>query len=104
MGTPMNTPFTSLGRRTVRLTAAAVAAVGFAVAPTALFGQVGAQPAVQNVAQPCVNGVVPGNPYIVNCNLGPRPPRVAGSAPDAGAIIACRGWPGCLSWYVNGGP
>jgi hypothetical protein len=26
---------------------------------------------------------------------------VAGAAPDAGAIIACRHHPGCLSWYVN---
>lgn len=57
-------------------------------------------------AQPqvCVNGVVPGNPFVQNCNLPPRQPRVRGAAPDAGAIIACRGWPGCLSWYVNGGP
>ncbi|MUL82130.1 hypothetical protein FZI95_10130 [Mycobacterium sp. CBMA247] len=53
-------------------------------------------------ADPCVNGVIPWNPYVVNCNLQPRQPRVRGSAPDAGAIIACRGKPGCLSWYVNG--
>lgn len=53
-------------------------------------------------AQPCVNGVIPWNPFVVNCNLPPRGPRVRGAAPDAGAIIACRDHPGCLSWYVNG--
>jgi hypothetical protein len=50
------------------------------------------------VGAPCVNGVVPLNPYMVNCNL---PPRVRGQAPDAGAIIACRGVPACLSYFVN---
>ncbi|WP_202915687.1 hypothetical protein [Mycolicibacterium sp. CBMA 234] len=50
----------------------------------------------------CVNGVAPWNPYIVNCNLPTRSiPKVRGAAPDAGAIIACRDKPGCLSWYVN---
>ena len=54
-------------------------------------------------ARPCVNGVVPWNPYVVNCNLPPRKgPKVRGAAPDAGAIIACRNHPGCLAWYVNG--
>lgn len=54
-------------------------------------------------AQPCVNGVIPWNPYVVNCNLPPRKtPKVRGAAPDAGAIIACRHHPGCLAWYVNG--
>ncbi|GAS96358.1 uncharacterized protein RMCC_3324 [Mycolicibacterium canariasense] len=57
--------------------------------------------AVHTLAQPCVNGVVPLNPYVVNCNLGPRPPKIRGSAPDAGAIIACRHDPVCLSYYVN---
>ncbi len=52
-------------------------------------------------AAPCVNGVVPLNPYVVNCNLGQRPPKIRGSAPDAGAIIACRHDPVCLSYYVN---
>ncbi|OBK74631.1 hypothetical protein [Mycobacterium sp. 1274761.0] len=56
----------------------------------------------QASAQPCVNGVIPWNPYVVNCNLPPRGPRVRGAAPDAGAIIACHDHPGCLSWYVNG--
>ena len=49
----------------------------------------------------CVNGVVPLNPYVVNCNLPPRSQHVAGAAPDAGAIIACRHNLTCLSYYVN---
>lgn len=74
-----------------------VAAFALIAGPSAVLSQTA--PAAQ--AQPCVNGVVPGNPYIVNCNLPSRTPKVRGAAPDAGAIIACRHWPGCLSWYVN---
>ncbi|MGB8406534.1 MAG: hypothetical protein WCE30_20965 [Mycobacterium sp.] len=50
----------------------------------------------------CTNGVTPWNPYVANCALGPRPPKIRGSAPDASAIIACRHKPGCLATYVNG--
>ncbi len=49
----------------------------------------------------CVDGVVPLNPYVVNCNLPPRGNQIVGAAPDAGAIIACRHSPTCLSYYVN---
>lgn len=49
----------------------------------------------------CTNGIVPLNPYVVNCNLPPRKSQVIGAAPDAGAIIACRHNPICLSYYVN---
>ncbi len=49
----------------------------------------------------CTNGVVPLNPYVVNCNLPDRGSQVIGAAPDAGAIIACRHSPICLSYYVN---
>ncbi|MCV7177973.1 hypothetical protein H7H98_19830 [Mycolicibacterium sphagni] len=49
----------------------------------------------------CTNGVVPLNPYVVNCNLPSRGSQVIGAAPDAGAIIACRHSPICLSYYVN---
>ncbi|MGV0781618.1 hypothetical protein [Mycolicibacterium sp. XJ775] len=83
--------------------AVGAAAVAVVIAPTAISGQVSAEPA-EIQAEPCVNGVIPWNPYVVNCNLQPRPPRVRGSAPDAGAIIACRGRPGCLAWYINGPP
>ncbi len=86
--------------RPVLLSAAALSVV---VTPTAVSGQI-APPPTETQAQPCVNGVVPWNPYVVNCNLPPRPPRVRGAAPDAGAIIACRDRPGCLAWYINGPP
>ncbi len=45
--------------------------------------------------------MVPLNPYVVNCNLPPRGHQVIGAAPDAGAIIACRHVPSCISYYVN---
>ena len=57
---------------------------------------------------PCYNGVFPLNPYVDNCGMKPRPPRVIGSAPDATALLNCsigsqafRAQ--CLSLYVNGG-
>ena len=78
------------------------AGLGSAVA-LAAAGLVAAAPAVADSGQPCINGVWPLNPYVVNCNLPPRQGRVLGSAPDAGALIACRGNPQCLSLYVNGG-
>ncbi len=81
----------------VHLLTAAAAAAAFLVATPALVSQT----APRASAQPCVNGVIPWNPYVVNCNLPPRGPRVRGAAPDAGAIIACRDHPGCLAWYVN---
>ncbi|WP_301122273.1 hypothetical protein [Mycolicibacterium fortuitum] len=88
-------------QRILRPVAVGAAAVAVVVAPTAVW----ASPKVSEIqAEPCVNGVIPWNPYVVNCNLQPRPPRVRGSAPDAGAIIACRDRPGCLAWYINGPP
>lgn len=60
-------------------------------------------------AAPCYNGIAPLNPYIDNCALPARPPRVLGSAPDQTAILNCSvaggAWRAvCLSQYVNGGP
>ncbi|WGI32545.1 hypothetical protein QDT91_25815 [Mycolicibacterium aubagnense] len=75
-------------------------AIAFTIVPTALRSPA---TSVQAGGDPCVNGVVPWNPYVVNCNLPARNiPKVRGAAPDAGAIIACHGRPVCLSWYVNG--
>ena len=59
-------------------------------------------------ADPCYNGVFPLNPYVNNCAITPRPPRVLGSAPDQTAILNCSigstAWRAqCLSLYVNGG-
>lgn len=86
-------------QRTVRLAGTVVAALGLVAGPSAVL----IQSAPTAEARPCVNGVIPWNPYIVNCNLPPRKiPKVRGAAPDAGAIIACRDRPGCLGWYVNG--
>ena len=57
---------------------------------------------------PCYNGIFPLNPYVDNCAISPRPPRVIGSAPDQTALLNCgvgskafRAQ--CLSLYVNGG-
>ncbi len=86
----------------VRLVVTGTAALAFLIAPTALL-TVNAPPAS---AQPsCYNGVLPWGPFVPSCTVpGPQAPRVRGAAPDANAIIACRNHPGCLSWYVNGGP
>lgn len=91
-------------RRIVRLAAAASAAAALLIGAPALVSQTINPPDTGQVAQPrvCVDGVIPWNPYVVNCNLPPRGPYIRGAAPDAGAIIACRDHPGCLSWYVNG--
>jgi hypothetical protein len=88
----------NIRQRIARLMVSAATAAAFLIATPALFSET----VPQASAQPCVNGVIPWNPYVVNCNLPPRGPRVRGAAPDAGAIIACRDHPGCLSWYVNG--
>ncbi len=85
-------------RRILRLVVTGSAAASFLIAVPAMAGDTD----THQSAQPCVNGVIPWNPFVVNCNLPPRAPRVRGAAPDAGAIIACRDHPGCLSWYVNG--
>ena len=58
---------------------------------------------------PCYNGIAPFNPYIDNCAIPNRPPRVMGSAPDQTAILNCSiggaAWRAvCLSQFVNGGP
>ena len=58
---------------------------------------------------PCYNGIAPFNPYIDNCAIPNRPPRVLGSAPDQTAILNCSvggaAWRAvCLSQFVNGGP
>lgn len=89
----------NLSKPLVRLAGTAAVAFAMIAAPWA----VSTNAPTTTQAQPCVNGVIPWNPYVVNCNLPPRTtPKVRGAAPDAGAIIACRHHPGCLAWYVNG--
>lgn len=85
------------------LGAAALALSVLAIAPAA-----SAAPA-QAPAAPCYNGITPMNPYVDNCAIPARPPRVLGSAPDQTAILNCSvggaAWRAvCLSQFVNGGP
>jgi hypothetical protein len=86
-----------LRRRPSQLIVAGAAALGFLIAPVI----VGAESVTEATAAPCYPGIVPGNPYIPSCNVGPRIPRVRGGPPDQAAVIACRDIPGCLSWYIN---
>ncbi|MHC9293878.1 hypothetical protein ACRCUN_15550 [Mycobacterium sp. LTG2003] len=70
-----------------------------------LVGVTTAMPAP--VANACPSGIyigldAVGAPFPTNCDLVVEPPTVIGSSPSAGAIIACRDLPGCLSNYVNG--
>jgi hypothetical protein len=87
-----------LGRRIVRLIVTGSAAVAFVAAPTVFAGQ----STPEQTAQPCYNGVIPGQPFLPSCSLPGPTNRIRGSAPDATAIIACKHLPGCLAWYVNG--
>ncbi len=86
----------NLEHRLTRVIVTAVAALSFLIAPAMLMVQ-----AAEAQAQGCYPGFVPGNPYVPSCNVGPRTPRVRGGPPDQAAVIACRGIPGCLSWYIN---
>lgn len=83
------------------------AATGFAFVVTASTAGLGVASADTEMPrspdQPCVPGIWVYNPYVVNCGLPPRGTRVIGQAPDAGALIACRGNKQCLSLYINGG-
>jgi hypothetical protein len=91
-------------RRTVVQTALVVAALMLAGGATGVAGAVPSDPVPQ---VPCYNGIAPLDPYVDNCGLQPRPPRVMGSAPDQTAILNCsvggRVWRAvCLSQFVNG--
>jgi hypothetical protein len=52
----------------------------------------------------CSMSVEPLDPFQQTCGIPNKPPVVRGASPGAGAIIACRDHPGCLSYVVNGGP
>jgi hypothetical protein len=87
----------TFGRCVLRLTLAGTAALAFTITPTvSLVNTTG-----EAQAQPCYNGVIPGNPYARSCTLPGNPNKIRGSAPDPAAIIACRHFPGCLAWYIN---
>lgn len=87
----------------VVLSALGAATLTFIAAPPAQAGP------AQTPAAPCYNGITPFNPYIDNCAIPNRPPRVMGSAPDQTALLNCSvggaAWRAvCLSQFVNGGP
>ena len=88
-------------RRLIRFLVTAAAALAFTVAPTAVLMAGSGGPVVSNQAEPCYNGVIPGNPYVPNCTIPGPQNKIRGSAPDANAIIACKHFPGCLAWYIN---
>lgn len=50
----------------------------------------------------CDMNVVPYDPYHQTCGIPNQIPTAPGQAPGAGAIIACRHRPDCLSQAVNG--
>jgi hypothetical protein len=84
------------------------AALVAAAPAAALIVGTGEQPAPRTVAE-CPGGPgisiglnAVGAPFPTNCDLVVQPPAAIGGAPSAGAIIACRDVPGCLSNYVNG--
>lgn len=85
---------------------AGLMAVGIAAA--GLGGPVTA-PAHAVPSAPCYNGIAPMDPYVDNCAIPSRPPRVLGSAPDQTALLNCSVggsvWRAiCISQFVNGGP
>ncbi|MCI4675746.1 hypothetical protein [Candidatus Mycolicibacterium alkanivorans] len=89
--------------RTRRILMAGLAATTLAAALAPAVAETFSPPPPSASAGPpdCVNGIIPLNPYVVNCNLPPRGKQIIGAAPDAGAIIACRHVPMCISYYVN---
>lgn len=87
-------------QRVVVVAGLAAAALTVGLGP-AVSDALASPSAASDFGSSCVNGVVPLNPYVVNCNLPTRGTQVIGAAPDAGAIIACRHQPACLAYYVN---
>jgi hypothetical protein len=83
-----------------RLIIFAAAALALLLAPSALMTEQDSGSA-QPSAQSCYNGVTLLNPWGRSCTIPGPVNKIRGSAPDANAILACKGIPGCLSWYVN---
>jgi hypothetical protein len=88
----------NLKRRIAPVLFSSAAALAFLVVPSAVTA---ATDHSAPVAQPCYNGVTLLNPYARSCTIPGPVNRIRGSAPDANAIIACKGIPGCLAYYVN---
>jgi hypothetical protein len=87
-----------------RLVTASAFAAAIVTAPAvALLAGPSAGPVPQHLAD--CGGIPVGlqglGAYTSNCDLAVQPPAAIGAAPDAGAIVACRNIPGCLSQVVN---
>ena len=89
-----------LKNRFLPLVFSGAAVMAFLVAPSVLMVTPDADNS-RSVAQPCYMGTTFPNPWGRSCTIPGPVNKIRGSAPDANAIIACRGIPGCLSWYVN---
>jgi hypothetical protein len=77
-----------------------IGAVGVASATGLLAMDVATTPQTDVLA--CDMNIVPYDPYHQTCGIPNQIPTAPGQAPGAGAIIACRNIPGCLSQAVNG--
>ena len=78
----------------------AIGAFGVVSAAGGLALDVATTPHSQPLA--CDMNVVPYDPYHQTCGIPNAIPSAPGQSPGAGAIIACRNIPGCLSQAVNG--
>jgi len=88
-----------LKNRLLPLAFSGVAAAAFLITPSLLASE--DTDDSRPVAVPCYMGTTFPNPWGRSCTIPGPQHKIRGSAPDANAIIACRGIPGCLSWYVN---
>jgi hypothetical protein len=85
--------------RRLKVGCGATAMIGAGVLAAATSVLLGAGPAT---ADSCSQYIQPGNPYVNTCGISSQRPAAIGGSPSAGAIIACRNIPGCLSYAVNG--
>lgn len=74
----------------------------FAVLASSGVVAFGAATTPESTPLACDQNIVPYDPYHQTCGIPNQIPAVPGAAPGAGAIIACRNIPGCLSQAVNG--
>jgi hypothetical protein len=77
-----------------------IGAFGIASASGLMALDVATMPHSDSLA--CDQSIAPYDPYHQTCGIPNQIPVVPGAAPGAGAIIACRNIPGCLSQVVNG--
>lgn len=91
-----------LKKRIVPLVFSGAATLALLVVPSALMASQDADDSRSVARPPCYMGTTFPNPWGRSCTIPGPVHKIRGSAPDANAIIACRGIPGCLSWYVNG--